>query len=316
MTPPRAYSNAGVLYSVGAELLQPRQTEKMAVSAPVQPRSGGSALTIGLAVLGLVVVVAGALGLPVKLAKVEITASPIAHIGSYPVTNSWLTGWISLLVLVILFGLATRSMKLVPTGLQNLGEAVIGFLLDLAENVAGKAKGREFFALFATIFLYVVVNNWLELFPGFTNATIFVRQGEEQVGLFRSPSADLNFTVALALSAVFMVQFWSVKHTGWRGWASKFINLKGGPIGFVVGILETISELARVISFSFRLFGNLFAGEVLLSVIPSLIPLVIVIPFLALELFVGVIQALIFALLTLAFTVMATISHGGTEHGH
>jgi F-type H+-transporting ATPase subunit a len=141
--------------------------------------------------------------------------------------------------------------------------------------------------------------------------------GEGKVPLFRSPSADLNFTLALALSAIFMVQFWGVRHTGWGGWSSKFINLKGGPIGFYVGILELVSEFSRVISLTFRLFGNLFAGEVLLSVISSLIPLVVVLPFLFLELFVGVVQALVFALLTLAFAVMSTISHGGgEEHGH
>lgn len=287
----------------------------MAVTAPTQLKAGGSIPSVVLAIAGLVLVVVG-LFFPVALAKVEITASPIAHVGSWPITNSWITGLLSLILLAVVFGSATRSMRLVPTGLQNLAEAVIGFLLDLAENVAGKAKGRQFFALFATIFLYVVVNNWLELLPGFTNATVYVRNGPDVVGLFRSPSADLNFTLALALSTVFMVQFWSIRHTGWGGWAGKFINLKGGPIGFIVGILETISEFARVISFSFRLFGNLFAGEVLLSVIPSLLPWVIVVPFLGLELFVGVIQALIFGLLALAFTVMATIPHGGSEHTH
>jgi F-type H+-transporting ATPase subunit a len=290
----------------------------MAVSAPPQAKQSGSVLSVVLAILGLALVVVG-LFFPVALAKVEITASPIATVAGFPITNSLLTGWISLILLAVFFRVATRKMQLVPTGAQNVAEAIVGALLDLGENIAGRAKAREFFALFATIFLFVLVNNWLEVFPGFTNATIFVRQGADQVALFRSPSADLNFTVALALTAIFMVQFWSIRHTGVGGWASKFINLRGGPIGVFVGLLELISEFARIISFSFRLFGNLFAGEVLLSVIPSLIPWVIVVPFLALELFVGVIQALIFSLLTLAFIVMATIPHSGEhgpEHGH
>jgi F-type H+-transporting ATPase subunit a len=287
----------------------------MAVSSapPEQARRGIP--TVVLAILGLALIVVG-LFFPVGLATVEIKASPIFYIGNYAVTNSQITGILSLVLLAVLFGLGTRSMSLVPTGLQNIVEAIVEGLVGLAENVGGRAKGREFFALFATIFLYVLANNWLELVPGFTNGTIFVTNGQEKVPLFRSPSADLNFTLALALSAIFMVQFWGIRHTGWGGWSSKFINLRGGPIGFFVGILELFSELSRIISLTFRLFGNLFAGEVLLSVIPSLVPLVVVLPFLFLEMFVGVVQALIFALLALAFSVMSTISHGDGEHGH
>jgi len=284
----------------------------MAVSAPPQETQRGIP-TVVLAIIGLALLVAG-LFFPVALAPVEIKASTLFTIDGFPISNSLITGWLSILILVILFALGTRAMRLVPTGLQNVAETVIEGLLGLAENVAGKEKGREFFALFASIFLFVIVNNWLELLPGFTNATIFVRQAEGAVPLFRSPSADLNFTLALALTAIFMVQFWSIKHTGVGGWSGKFINLSGGAIGLVVGLLELISEFSRIISFSFRLFGNLFAGDVLLSVIPSLIPWVVVLPFMALEVFVGLIQALIFSLLTLAFVVMATIPHG--EHKH
>lgn len=287
----------------------------MAVTATSPVKTRGPTLTVVLAILGLVMLVAG-IFFPVTLAPVEIHAAPIAHVAGIPITNSYLTSWLSIIILTALFWAGTRSMKLVPSGVQNIVEAIISALLDMAESVAGKAKGREFFALFATIFLYVVMNNWLELVPGFTNNTIWVGNEHEQVPLFRSPSADLNFTLGLAVCAMFMVQYWSVKHTGWGGWAGKFINFKAGPIGFAVGLLELISEFSRIISFSFRLFGNLFAGEVLISVIPSLMPLVIVLPFLMLEIFVGVVQALIFSLLTLAFIVMATISHGDGEHAH
>jgi F-type H+-transporting ATPase subunit a len=273
-------------------------------------------LFVILAIAGLALIVLGVL-LPVKLAPVEIAPMAIATIGGFPIYNSFITGWISIIILALLFGLGTRSMQMVPPGLQNVVEWIIEGLLGLAENVAGREKAREFFALFATIFLFVLVNNWSELLPGFTNATIYLQRGEEQIPLFRSPSADLNFTLMLALSAMIMVQYWSVKHTGWGGWAGKFINLRGGVIGLYVGLLELVGEFAKVISFSFRLFGNLFAGDVLLSVIPSLVPLVIVLPFMGLEVFVGLIQALVFGLLTLAFITMATVSHGhGGEHAH
>ena len=287
----------------------------MAASSPTKTQAPGGGMTnVVLAILGLVMIVAGVLFLPHVLGKVEITASPIFHVGGFAVSNSLLTGWISLLILAIVCTLATRKMSMVPSGLQNFLEWVIESLVGLAENVAGHAKGREFFTLFATIFLYVVVNNWLEVLPGFTNSTIWVGTATDNVPLFRSPSADLNFTVALALSAVVMVQVWSIRHTGVRGWAGKFFNFKGGPIMTVVGLLELISEISRIISFSFRLFGNLFAGEVLLSVISFLVPLVLVLPFLGLELFVGLIQALIFSLLTIAFAVIATVSHEGGSH--
>jgi F-type H+-transporting ATPase subunit a len=283
--------------------------------APEKTTRSGNPLPVILAVIGLVLIVVG-IFFPVKLAPVEIAPKTLFTVAGFPISNSFITAWISIVILALLFGLGTRSMQLVPTGLQNLAEWIIEALLGLAENVAGREKAREFFALFATIFLFVLVNNWSELLPGFTNATIFIQNGEEQIPLFRSPSADLNFTLTLALSAMVMVQFWSIKHTGWGGWAGKFINLKGGLIGLFVGLLETVSEFAKIISFSFRLFGNLFAGDVLLSVIPSLVPLVVVLPFMGLELFVGVIQALIFSLLTLAFITMATVSHGhGGEHG-
>ncbi len=290
----------------------------MAGSAPPQERASGGIPGVALAILGLVLIVIG-LFFPVALGKIEISATTLFTVAGFPISNSLITGWITMLILIVLFALATRKMELVPTGLQNVAEAVVEGLLGLAENVAGREKGREFFALFATIFLYVLVNNWMGLLPGLTNATIYVQRGEEHIPLLRSPSADLNFTLALALTTMFMVQFWSIKHTGWGGWAGKFINLRGGPIFFFVGLLELLSEISRVISFSFRLFGNLFAGEVLLSVIASLIPWVVVLPFMGLELFVGVIQALIFGLLALAFTVMATVSHGDDHaeaHGH
>ena len=289
----------------------------MTDTVPIQETAKKSNnLPVILAIVGLVLIVVG-IFFPVALAPVEIRASVLTYVGGFPISNTFISGWISIVVLVVLFGLATRSLQLVPTGLQNLAETVIEGLVDLAENVAGKQKGREFFALFATIVLFVLVNNWMELLPGFTNATIFVQQGSDKIPLFRSPSADLNLTLVLAICAVVMVQFWSIKHTGWGGWASKFINLRGGPIGLYVGLLELISEFAKVISFSFRLFGNLFAGDVLLAVIPSLVPWVVVLPFMGLEVFVGLIQALVFGLLTLAFVTMATISHGhGGEHAH
>ena len=134
------------------------------------------------------------------------------------------------------------------------------------------------------------------------------------VPFLRSANTDVNMTLAIALVAMVMVHFWGFSTLGFLGHAGKFLNFKEGPIGFVVGILEAISEVARVISFTFRLFGNMFAGEVLLVAMAFLLPVVGIIPFLGLELFVGVIQAFIFSMLTLVFASMATLSHGAEEH--
>ena len=140
------------------------------------------------------------------------------------------------------------------------------------------------------------------------------KQAGVLVPFLRSANTDVNTTLAIALVAMVMVHFWGFTTLGFFGHLSKFINIRGGPIGLFVGLLEAISEVARVISFTFRLFGNIFAGEVLLISMAFLIPLVGIIPFLGLELFVGMIQAFIFAMLTLVFAAMATVSHGSEEH--
>ncbi len=134
------------------------------------------------------------------------------------------------------------------------------------------------------------------------------------VPLFRSANTDLNTTLAIAIVAMVMVHWWGFSALGVFGHAGKFINFKGGPIGLFVGLLELVSEVARLISFTFRLFGNIFAGEVLLIAMAFLIPLIGLVPFLGLELFVGLIQAFIFSMLTLVFAATATVSHADEDH--
>ena len=134
------------------------------------------------------------------------------------------------------------------------------------------------------------------------------------VPFLRSANTDVNTTLAIALVAMFMVHFWGFSALGFFGHLGKFVNFRGGPIGLFVGVLEGISEVARVISFTFRLFGNIFAGEVLLLAMAFLLPMIGIIPFLGLELFVGIIQAFIFAMLTLVFAAMATVGHEAEEH--
>jgi F-type H+-transporting ATPase subunit a len=300
---------------------------------------------------------------------VSLAAEPIFNIGSFTVTNALFTSWIVMIILIILALLATRripkdlerasNQDLVPSGFQNLMEMVIEAIYNLSKSIAG-AWTPKFFPIAATIFLFVLLSNWLGLLPGFGSIGFLESphsesvQGYEVVGrrltstpaeaaepagettegasgeqeypgyiivpLFRSPSTDLNFTLALGFVSIGLVQYFGVKALG-PGYFKKFFDVGGfkkgafdGFIGIFVGVLELISELARILSFGFRLFGNIFAGEVLLGVMAFLIPYFISIPFYGLELFVGFIQAAVFMMLTLVFFAMATVGHGSEEH--
>jgi F-type H+-transporting ATPase subunit a len=240
--------------------------------------------------------------------------------GVLPVTNSLLTTWLVMAVLMVLAFVSGRKLKTVPSGLQNAFEAVFEGFLGIIENVTGdKKRAREFFAYAFTIFLFILFSNWMGLIPGVGAIGFFeaAKEGAEASGghgaeflpLFRAGSSDLSFTIALALTTIIYVQYIGLKHLK-LGYLKKFINLSG-PIQFFVGILEIISEFAKIVSFSFRLFGNIFAGEVLLLVMTFLAPYIVPIPFYGLEVFVGLIQALVFMMLTLVFLNGATASHEG-----
>ncbi|MHB1005231.1 MAG: F0F1 ATP synthase subunit A [Chloroflexota bacterium] len=251
------------------------------------------------------------------LAHIQLPGEPLFTVGGIIVTNTMLTAYLVSIVLLLFAFFATRNLKLVPSGAQNLLEVAIETLLNLVEGVSGRTMGRKFFPLVATIFLFILTANYMGLLPGFGTIGIWEAERDETVfvPLFRSASTDLNVTVALALIAIAMVQFFGIRTVGFGTYTSRFINFKS-PLDFFMGILEIISELSRVISLSFRLFGNVFAGEVLLAVIGFLVPFVAVLPFYGLELFVGAVQAFIFALLTLIFLTLAVMEHGGEAHAN
>ncbi|MBI2958536.1 MAG: F0F1 ATP synthase subunit A [Chloroflexi bacterium] len=261
-----------------------------------------------------------------------IAAEAIGHVGPLAITNTMVTAWMSIILLVVLFVVGTRKMKLVPRGLQNLLESAVEYLLNLVEGVVGRERGRKFFPFIATIFLFVFVNAWMGLIPGYGSITVkaVVHGEEEMVPLLRAANTDLNLTLALAVFSFVFVEYMGFAYHG-LGYAKKFVNIgpmfrgfrtlfsgKIGPglsgifmgaIEGFVGIIETVSEWVRLVSFSFRLFGNMLAGEILLLIMFFLAPFVIPDLFYLLETLVGVIQAMIFAVLTLAFASMATAEH-------
>ena len=364
---------------------------------------------------------------PEKLGSSLIPLGP----GELDLTNTMLSSWIGVVVILLLAYLATRKMGLVPRGLQNFVEAVLEWLYGLVESIGGRHNARRFYPLIATIFIFVIINNWISLVPGFgtigkmepaeeviehvieneaddaepkvsvhaaevqleefldwneeqraaaptdhlgkqiyeeledTDLHIYDKVGpfrvmpfrlsdqkmsaaeyaeehvkfedgeihfdqpdNQRIGLlipyFRNANTGLNTTLALALIGMFFVEFWGVRSLGFFRYSGKFLNfgaLRRGQIGagmidLFVGFLEGISEFARLISLTFRLFGNMFAGEVLIFVMMFLIPMVLAVPFYGLELFVGFIQATIFAVLVLMFAAMAVTAHdhqGGHE---
>lgn len=242
---------------------------------------------------------------------IEIAAEKLFKILNLPVTNTLLMSWVVLLLLAGASFLVFKKFKPVPTFLQNLWEIFVEKFLGTMESILGsREKAEKYLPLVVTIFLFILVSNWLGIFPGVGSVGFYeYRHGEKFfVPLFRSAASDLNFTLALAVLTVVLVNIYGAQALGLKKHLSKFFTFKN-PIAFGVGLLEFISEFAKMISFSFRLFGNVFAGEVLLIIAAFLAPLVAPLPFLMLELFVGFIQALVFAMLTTVFISIAVVHH-------
>ncbi len=276
----------------------------------------------------------GDIGLPGWLSipqpEPKLPAEVVFHLLGFPITNSIITAWLSIVVLVGISYAVTRRLKLIPTRLQSLLESALGWLLNFCQEVAGEENGRRFFPIIATIFLFVITNAWLSLLPGFGSILITNAEGET-VHLLRGANTDINMPLALALISFVFVEYWGIRSLGGLRYLRKFVNvgqffrslgqlargklragLSGlftGIIDIFVGVLETMSELIRIVSFTFRLFGNMTAGEILLLIVAFLVPWVLALPFYGLELLVGFVQALIFGGLTLVFATLAVTHH-------
>jgi F-type H+-transporting ATPase subunit a len=236
--------------------------------------------------------------------EISIKPEGIFHIGRAEVTNSMFMGTVVAFLLVLLGVAIRRSLREVPGKLQGFFEYLMEVGLGIMDSTLGsRQRSLRYFPLIFTIFLFVLVSNWLGLLP-----LSHVLVGKAPI--LRAPTADLNFTIALAIIAVLAVNVLGVAAIGLKAHAKKFfVNPLRDPIGAFVGLLELVSEFVKIISFSFRLFGNVFAGEVLLTIVAFLVPYVVPLPFLFLEVFVGLIQAFIFSMLTLVFLSMATVAH-------
>ena len=242
----------------------------------------------------------------------EAHSTPLP-ITQFAVTNTLLSAWFATVMLVLFFVLGSRKKSLVPGRFQSLVESLLEAALSFCSSVLGPEMGRKAFPVVATIFFFVLFNAWLALLP-FYQFLGFTKDGEIKAHLLRSAGTDLNFPLALALISFIFVEYWGIRSHG-LGYFKKFFAIGGllrlrpaGLIDAFVGFLELISEFVRIVSFTFRLFGNMTAGEILVVMITFLVPFVAVEFVFGLELLVGLIQAVIFASLTLVFLSVA-VSH-------
>lgn len=247
---------------------------------------------------------------------ISLAAEILWRVGGFPISNALLTTWLVMAILIVLSLVVTQNLSFVPSHAQSIAELVIGGLYDFFEGVIGK-RIKEVFPLIASLFCFIIIANWVGLLPAVGTVGFFRGEANssarEFTPLLRGATADLNTTLALAIVSVLAIQYYGFKTLGFT-YSGRFLNFKD-PIYFFVGILELLSDISKVLSFAFRLFGNIFAGEVLLAVMAFLMPFIVPLPFLMLELFVGFIQALVFSMLTAVFLNVA-VSHGEREHGH
>ncbi len=251
-----------------------------------------------------------------------MAAEQVFQIGSFVITNTMVNVWIALIIFLI-FGLYLKSrLSLLPGKAQNASEYFLEKLLDYFDQVTGdRVKTMRFLPLAGTVFFFILLSNWLGLLPGTGSITV------GDAPLLRPANTDLNMTVVMALVSVIVSHIFGFITVGAVAHLNKFIALKtlftsfrkGGisiftaVVEVIVGIIELIGEAAKVLSLSLRLFGNIFAGEVLLSVLGALVGLLIPTPFMFLELLVGLIQAAVFTLLTLVYLTIATAAPHGEE---
>lgn len=260
-----------------------------------------------------------------------LVAEPIFNLGTFTVTNSLINSTIAVVIFAVVGYILRKKTMEIPTGIQNFAESVLELMLEYMDKVTQNRKqSLKFLPIVGGLFLFITVSNWMSLVPGVGSVGrwLIMHGHQELVPLFRPANADLNLTIAMAVVAVVSSHILGVATIGFFRYANKFIKIgdlihgfkKGGAgilvavIEFGVGIIELFSEVAKMVSLSLRLFGNVFAGEVLLTVIAGLVAYGVPLPFIFMEILVGLIQGVVFAMLTLVYLTMATAPLHGDAH--
>lgn len=259
-------------------------------------------------------------------------AEPIAYIGSFTITNALFTSWVVVFILIIISIIVRTNLKKIPKGIQNLFEVLIEEAENLCDQVtSSRIITNKAFPIVFAVFMFVLLNNWMGILPlgGFGLVEIG-EHGPSFIPLIRSGTADINGTLPLAILSVIGANLFGIISIGIWKTINKYVNLNAlgsiftkikkepsilmtAPIMFAVGLLELVGEFAKVASLSFRLFGNIFAGEVLLASMGAMMAYILPTPFLFLEVFIGVIQAFIFAILTLVYYTISSMGHEDKE---
>ena len=253
---------------------------------------------------------------------VALAAERVGTLFGLPVTNTLIAAWTVMIVLLTVAFVVGKAPSILPTRLQNIFEMLFEFVLEFMERTLGsRTLALRYFPLIVTIFLFIFTSNLFDFLPFF--GSFGLHEAGEFIPLYRPVNTDLNVTLALAFISVAAIEFAGISALGLVAYSGKFITLRGKSIGerllnFFVGILELVSEISRLVSFSFRLFGNVVAGEVLLGGIALVVPYGAPVPLMAFEVFVGFIQGVVFAMLTLFFIKMAITAphsaHTDTAH--
>jgi F-type H+-transporting ATPase subunit a len=232
-----------------------------------------------------------------------IAAEEVTTIGGVPITNTLITSWAVMAILIVGAYAIGRSLSFHPGKFQSMIEGFFEAVLDyMAETLESRQLAVRFFPLIMSLFLFILAANIVKFIPGI--GSIVVDTGGGTVPLLRAVNTDLNMTLAVSIIAFLAIEVVGVTMIGFLKYMSKFVNFKS-VLGFFIGLIELVSEVARLVAFSFRLFGNIFAGKVLILVVMAFIPVVLPVPLILFELFVGLVQAAIFALLTLFFIKIA-----------
>lgn len=235
---------------------------------------------------------------------VSFAAEPIVRLGFFNVTNAFLD---TLLVDAFLIGLIialNKKIALIPGFLQNIMEMIVQNFYSLTESVAGE-NAPKIFPYFASFFIFILVANWTGLIPGISSVGFY--ENGKLTPLFRAATSDFNVTLALAIVSAVATHIMSISTIGIKDYLSRYFSLN--PINLFIGFLEIISEITKVVSLSFRLFGNIFAGEIVLGTVSTIFAFLFPLPFLMLEIVVGLVQALVFSMLTMAFMAILTTPH-------
>lgn len=268
--------------------------------------------------------------------EVTIFAEPVFHIGNFTVTNSLLNSWLTVLVVFIFALIIKFKIKKIPGKLQHIFEIFINGSVSLLDQITNNRKiSNKIFPFVFSVFIFILFNNWLGIMPFIGSVGFYdMHDGHEVfIPIFRGGTADLNTTLALAIMSVLGSNLFGAMILGAWKTLNKYVKIGAlgeiftkvkkdpsiivvAPISFFVGLIEFIGEFAKIASLSFRLFGNIFAGEVLLSSMAAIFAFVLPTPFLFLEVFVGFIQALIFSLLTAVYFTIAAEDHDSHDEEH